>query len=664
MYLEIQQSVRERFREAVKKLFGLEVGEPALGFPPSPAMGEISITACFDLARQLRQPPRAIAGRVVAELLPIVGVERASIAGPGYINLYLDRAALASALFAQRARGEASIPPSVAGKVLVEHTSINPNKAAHIGHLRNAVLGDTLARLLRFQGRAVEVQNYIDNTGVQVADVVVGLVDLEKKSLDEVRVLAERGSDPRFDYYCWDLYARVFREYESEPALLARRSETLKAIEEGHGELARIADVVSTAISRLHLETMLRVNIRYDLLVEESEILRLQFWHYAFERMKASGAIRFETAGKNAGCWVMALEASGAGEEENEPGAEEDVKIIVRSNGTVTYVGKDIAYHLWKFDLLGRDFQYARFHRYANGHEVWRTSSKPEAGAPTFGHGTTAFAVIDARQSYLQEVVRRAFITLGYAAQAENMHHFAYEVVGLAPQSLAEMEGAGFSARAGMVEMSGRKGLGVKADDLINALERQALQEVQSREMTSDPREQERTARMIGVAALRYFLLKYTRRTRIAFDFKEALAFEGETGPYLQYTVVRARNILRKFHEAHPESDPEGAAVAPGIEELRPFLTGDQHLAFWELAFLCAQLELAVDQALATEEPAAVAKFAFKLAQAFNNFYHHYPILPEPDAARQAFMLFLVRLTAQTLEQALELLGIETPERM
>ncbi|MGH9469064.1 MAG: arginine--tRNA ligase [Terriglobia bacterium] len=663
MYLDIQQSVRERFGAAVKKLFGVDVKEPALGFPPSAEMGEVSITACFDLARQLRQPPRAIAERVVAELLPIPGVERASIAGPGYINLHLDRAALVSRLQALRTGGESAARSAVSGKVLVEHTSINPNKAAHIGHLRNAALGDTLARLLRFQGRDVEVQNYIDNTGAQVADVVVGLVCLEKKSLSEVRALAEGASGRRFDYYCWDLYARVFQQYESQPELLARRPETLKAIEEGEGELAQIAEVVSTAISRLHLETMLRINVTYDLLVEESEILHLKFWQHAFELMKKSGAIHLEKSGKNAGCWVMALEDAVPEGENGEPG-EEDVKIIVRSNGTVTYVGKDIAYHLWKFDLLGKDFQYARFHRYPDGKEVWRTSAGGESPAPAFGHGSTAFAVIDTRQSYLQEVVRRAFLTLGYEAQAASLHHFAYEVVGLAPESVAEIAGGASAARSGMVEMSGRKGLGVKADDLIDALIRRALEEIRSREITLDPGEQERSARMIAVSALRYLLLKYTRRTRIAFDFKEALAFEGETGPYLQYTVVRARNILRKFRQAHTESDPERAASALSASDLRPFLNDAAHPAFWELAFLCAQLELSVEQAVGAEEPAILAKFAFKLAQTFNNFYHHYRILPESDPARQAFMLFLAHLAGETLCRTLQLLGIEVPERM
>ncbi|MGH9378128.1 MAG: arginine--tRNA ligase [Terriglobia bacterium] len=649
----------------VREVFGIEPADPALGFPPSPEMGEISITSCFDLAKQLKQPPRKIAQQIADRLLPIEGVERISIAGPGYINLHLDRAALVSAVFRNRALAEPhfepqSSKPASKDKILVEHTSINPNKAAHIGHLRNAVLGDTLARLLRYQGHEVEVENYIDNTGVQVADVVNGFAHLEKKTVAEVREMAS--SAPRFDYLCWDLYARVFQRYESDPSALALRKETLKAIEEGHGEMAEMAAVVSTAISKLHLDTMRRVNIRYGLLVEESEILRLEFWKYAFELMKKNGAVRFEDSGKNQGCWVMGLE-DGDSAEAAEDG-EEDVKIIVRSNGTVTYVGKDIAYHLWKFNLLGRDFQYQRFYRYPDGHEAWRTALEEESGAPPFGRGSTAYAVIDTRQSYLQDVVRRAFLALGYQEQAAHLHHFAYEVVGLSLRCAAEMGLSVTGDDRNYVEVSGRKGLGLKADDLIDTLVAEALKEVRAREMTSAPAEQESIAQMIAVSALRYFLLKYTRRTIIAFDLQDALAFEGETGPYLQYTVVRARNIFRKFEEAHAGFDPRSLLDHLTQDQLRQFLSGKDSTDFWELVLLAAQLEMTVEQAVAAEEPATLAKYAFRLAQGFNNFYHHYHILHEADTAMQSFLLCVVFLASQSLAQALELLGIEIPDRM
>jgi arginyl-tRNA synthetase len=591
------------------------------------------------------------------------GVERVSTAGAGYLNFHLDRAQAAAGLFTLRTSGQPSLP-SRQGKVVVEHTSINPNKAAHIGHLRNSILGDTFVRLLKFRGNQVEVQNYIDNTGVQVADVVVGFIHLEKKNLQGVEQLV-RDPNVRFDYLCWDLYARVFQFYQANQDALNFRSKALKEIEEGHGEPARMADLISTAIVRKHLETMLRVNVQYDLLVQESEILRLDFWKSAFELLKKNGAIRYEDAGKNAGCWVMSLAESTPEESEEEAG-EEDVKIIVRSNGTVTYVGKDIAYHLWKFALLGKDFGYALFYRYPDGHPVWRTTLQGEPEAPSCGHASSAYAVIDTRQSYLQNLVNAALHALGYHQQANNLHHFAYEVVGLSPRCAEELgvELSQEDRQRPYVEVSGRKGLGVKADDLIDTLIAKALEEVRSRQMTQEIEEQRTYACMIAVAALRYFLLKFSRRIIIAFDFKEALAFEGETGPYLQYSVVRARNIFNKFQETHADFKPQSLDHAVGTEVLRRFFSSDDGLAYWEMTLLTAQLEMIVDQAIASQEPAGLAKYAFRLAQAFNNFYHRFHILSEPDADRQQFLLYLVHLVNQTLTLALGLMGIEIPERM
>jgi arginyl-tRNA synthetase len=696
LYLEIQRNIRTKFVQAVEEEFALQIAEPLLGFPPSVELGEISVASCFELAKQLRQPPRRIAEQVVPHLLPVPGVERVTIAGAGYVNFHLDRAAVTAALFQARGKpsDSARLPPRAGGKILVEHTSINPNKAAHIGHLRNAILGDTFARLLRFRGSPVEIQNYIDNTGVQVADVVVGFTHLESKGVQDVRRLIE---DPsvRFDYYCWDLYARVFQFYEGERDRLGLRAQALKAIEEGQGELAAMADLIATEITQKHLRTMLRLNVRYDLLAQESEILRLDFWKYAFELLQQRHAIHREEAGKNQGCWVMGLEGPESRDAEPDAVAEngeagpEDVKIIVRSNGTVTYVGKDIAYHLWKFGLLGMDFGYAPFYQYPDGHTVWRTSvegavnsesrvargsepavseapfanhDSPQA-AHAFGHAAAAYAVIDTRQSYLQDLIVVAFRALGFGQEATNLHHFDYEVVGLSPRCAEELglQLSEADKQRNYVEVSGRKGLGVKGDDLIDVVVNKALEEVQVRQITHDVAEQAACARIIAVGALRYFLLKFSRRVIIAFDFKDALAFEGETGPYLQYSVVRARNIFRKYSDMQPEFDPRklGESVSP--ERLKAFFEAAD---LWELALLAAQLEMAVDQAVASEEPAVLAKYAFRLAQGFSKFYQRHRILNEPDHEQQLSLLYLVHVVSETLTQSLALLGIEVPERM
>ena len=614
--------------------------------------GELSLVAPFALARRLRKPPRVIAGEILAEMPPLEGVASAEIAGNGYINLRLDRAAYGAALLTEAAStGQAP----TGGKIIVEHTNINPNKAAHIGHLRNAVLGDTFVRMLRASGRRVEVQNYIDNTGVQVADVVAGFHYLEHKSPAEVAKLA-RDPGVRFDYLCWDLYARISTHYQGNPEALAWRQQALHAIEAGEGELAELAHIVADAIVDCHLRTMLRLGIEYDVLPRESEILHLQFWATAFELLKQRGAIHFETEGKNAGCWVM------PGSAFSETAGEDDSKVIVRSNGTVTYVGKDIAYQLWKFGLLGKDFYYRPWMTYPSGRRLWVTTDEPGSETPPeFGRGEWVYNVIDSRQSYLQDVVAAGLRALGYLEQAERSVHFSYEMVALTPRTCAELgiELSEEDRRRPYVEVSGRKGLGVKADDLIDKLIEKACVEVDSRHPEAPAEERRRVGAEIATGALRYFMLKYTRNAVIAFDMQEALSFEGETGPYVQYAAVRARNILRKLEE-RGETLPDFRRQLDAAAMGRQLQSED----FWQIVLAISKAGSALERALASGEPAHVAKYAFQLAQSFNSFYHSYPVLQEPDPERRTFLLWLTDYFRRQLEQTLAILGIGVPEYM
>ncbi len=417
MYHTVEARIRETLQVFIHRRY--HVDAPVVTErPPRIEMGEVASPVCFELAKHLKRAPRLIAQDIANQIGKIPGVERLEVAGGGYLNAYLDRAAFFRAATTGAGR-EAVAAPADAPKNIVEHTNINPNKAAHIGHLRNAALGDTFVRLLRHIGRRVEVQNYIDNTGVQVADVVVGFLQLEKKSATEVRALA---TGPRFDYFCWDLYARVTEFMEEDPARKALRTETLQSIEQGRGAAAEIAEIVSTAVVRCHLRTMERLGVEYDLLPRESEILHLKFWEAAFEQLKQRGAIHKATSGKNAGCWVMQMSAAaGAGgetagkEAATEDDSDAEAKIIVRSDGTVTYVGKDIVYQLWKFGLLGREFRYARFHTHPSGHTVWVTCANGgEPNAPAFGKAAQVYNVIDSRQSYLQNVVMAGLRALGF----------------------------------------------------------------------------------------------------------------------------------------------------------------------------------------------------------------------------------------------------------
>jgi arginyl-tRNA synthetase len=667
LYRHLERRLAQHIRDFLLRTYKLELERIVIEQPPNVQFGEYALPLAFELAKKLRKAPRKIAEEIAAGIGLVEGFENFEVAGAGYINARVNRAALALAV----ARNEESKTDVPSGKILVEHSSINPNKAAHIGHLRNAILGDTFVRLLQYAGRKVDVQNYIDNTGVQVADVVVGFQHLEKKSVADVQRLT---SQPRFDYYCWDLYARASQWYEQNPDNKKVRLQTLHEIEQGRNETAALAETISTAVLRRHLETMDRVDIEYDFLPRESEILHLHFWDAAFAKLKAAGVLYFEEEGKNKGCWVMRragtskpLTAENA--EKNESAekdvAEEDQKVIVRSNGTVGYVGKDIAYHMWKFGVLGKDFGYRKFFLYPNRHQCWISSEQNEPDHPHFGDVAEIYNVIDARQSEAQNAVIEALRGLGYNEQADHFTHFSYEMVALTPRCAAELgyELSEDERARPYIEVSGRRGFGVKADDLIDKLIASAQKEVDSRHPELGDSERQNIAKQIAIGALRYFMLKYTKQSVIAFDFKEALSFEGETGPYAQYAVVRATNIFRK---GGMDADRFAADLARAISanELATFLAGADNNELWELWLAASKTGYLVDQCIATTEPAYLAKHVFQLAQLFNTFYHRHPILAEADEQKKKFLLATAAVVRRELIRALRVMGIESPPAM
>ena len=642
MFHSIEKQVARAFHAHIQARYGVDLAVN-IEQPRQSDFGEIAVPAAFQLAKQLRQAPKKIAAELAEEIGPIAGVASLEVAGNGYINIRLDRGQYGAALL----RGDEEEAAERGGKIIVEHTNINPNKAAHIGHLRNATLGDTFVRMLRAGGRQVEVQNYIDNTGVQVADVVVGFHYLEKKSPADVRALLADAA-VRFDYYCWDLYAQTSSYYKDHPEALQWRSATLHAIEAGEGEVAELAHLVADAIVKAHLKTMLRLDVEYDVLPRESEILHLKFWASAFELLKERKAIYLETEGKNSGCWVM-------------PGLSEEGKVIVRSDGTVTYVGKDIAYQLWKFGLLGKDFYYRPFQTYADGRVLWVTTDEPADAGHQFGRGTQVFNVIDARQSYLQDVVVAGLRALGYEEQANESVHFNYEMVALSPRCCADL-GIPLSdedRKRPYVEVSGRKGLGVKADDLMDSLIAKALEEVTSRHPDDAPDKNRHVAEQIAIAALRYFLLKYTRNTVIAFDLQEALSFVGETGPYLQYIAVRAGRVLSKLAE-RGEAIPDFSKELDAEAMARQLQVED----FWQVLLAASKADSALASAVSAGEPAHVAKYGYQLAQAFSNFYEKYPILQEENREKKVFLLWMTDFFRRQLERTAGVLGIQIPEYM
>jgi arginyl-tRNA synthetase len=684
-----QHKIKRLVEAAALELFGVELEQVAAETPPKTELGDLAFPVAFELAKRIKQgtgvklAPRAIAEQLKPKLEADADVARVEVAGAGYLNVFFDRATLVR-VFASAPSPESiseTVPAESAvmrPKQMVEHTSINPNKAAHIGHVRNAVLGDTFVGILRAAGERVEIQNYIDNTGVQVADVVVGFMHIEKKTLEEIKTLDHSLAEDRpFDYYCWDLYTQVglfYREGSPDgqmnPERVKLRTEILHALEEGNNEIAELADYVATRNVECILDTMERLGIRYDLLARESEILHLHFWERAFELMKASGVIRLEDQGKNQGCWVMPFE-SHTGTDEHEAD-----KIIVRSNGTVTYTGKDIAYQLWKLGHLGLDFNYKPFRKYPNNFVTWVTTTEtnaemlPELPRPNFGGGVTVYNVIDSRQSYPQEIVSRGVAALVPELGKDASVHLSYEMVALSPAACTEL-GIQLSAEdrnKPYIEMSGRKGLGVKADDLIDRLEADALKEVEQRHPEISATEAQATAHEIAVGALRYFLLKFTRNSVIAFDFKEALSFEGETGPYCQYAAVRANSIFRKLDEPTQGAANDLLQQTTSNQELqqraREILADETGTEVWSLIMLAQRLDEVVAQCRSSEEPANLAKYAFNLAKAFNLFYHRHRIIAETDQMKQAVLIAAADVARRQLRAALSILGISVPERM
>jgi arginyl-tRNA synthetase len=667
MILPIHAEIRRKLHEALSTTFGLAPAEqPAivLEMPPNRALGDVAIPVAFELARRLRKAPKAIAQELAKGLGTIDGVSRVEAAPNGYLNLFLHRAALLQTWLSEADARPAS---REGGKVIVEHTAINPNKAAHIGHVRNAALGDTLVRLLRFQGRPVEIQNYIDDTGVQVADVVVGFMHLEALDLAAVRRLAD---DPatRFDYYCWDLYARVTEWYAEDKSRMQIRADALHAIEAGGNATAEMGAVIADRVVRCHLRTMARMNVDYDLLTWEGDILRLHFWAAAFADLKARGAVFFRTEGRLAGCWVMPIEPDGAApaadaEANDDPEARE--KVIVRSNGTVTYVGKDIANQFWKFGLLKQNFHYRHFDT-VRGRRIWATTSHggESTGVPAFGRASAVYNVIDSRQAYLQLLLKQALETMGFPEQAAHSTHFSYEMVALThatARALGYDEGEGSGKP--FVEVSGRKGLGVKADDLMDRLIDTARAQVLARTPDAGEDESRRIAETIATAALRYFLVKFSRGRVIAFDIDEALSFEGETGPYLQYAVVRATNILAKLRERDGVDDAGIVRTVAGLGH-DALETDPDADALWGLVLEAARLDETVETAVRSIELSVLAKFAFGLAQSFNAFYHSQSILREERADVRLWRAAAVVYVRRQLTRALDLMGCGVPVKM
>ncbi len=603
--------------------------------PPKPEMGDLTISSAFEIGKKLRKNPREIASSFVNILEEMDEIDRIDIAGPGYLNIFFNKRYFLSnieKIFTLK-RDKAEYK-----KIIVEHTNINPNKAAHIGHLRNAVLGDTLSRMLKERGENVEIQNYIDDTGVQVADVVYGVLHIDKLSIDDLKKM------DRIDYYLWDLYVKVHLKDDEETKKMRR--EVHHKIEQGILPEKDYAEIISLGVLKRHLETVKRLGIDYDVLPRESDIINLKFWENAFDILKEKSVIRYQDEGVNKGCWVMDVFEDG----------EDREKIIVKSNGAITYVGKDISYHLWKFGLLNKDFYYKKMDE---KHYISISDPDQAVNDISFGNGERVYNVIDQRQSYLQNIVKKALEKLGYEKAAENLVHFSYEVVALSKKS-AEDLGFKIDSEKKIVEVSGRKGIGVKADDLIDELERRAKEEIEKRHPDFPEEKINEISKKIGSGALRYYMLKYTLNAIIVFDFDEALKFEGETGPYLQYSNVRMKSLFKKYEERFGEN------VENSIDNIPDFsiLPEEEKNKLWETIVFASRLDSELELSINNLEPSRLAKYGFYLCQKFNYIYNSFSVINEEDEEKRKLRLITIYIIYKQLNKILDILGIEKPDIM
>lgn len=601
----------------------------------------------LSIAEQLAETLRQIHEPMIDEI---------TVTKPGFLNFRLNRPKVGKTIIEQVLENGADFGHNDIGartKVIVEHTAINSNKAAHVGHLRNSCLGDTVVRMLRSQGYKVEAENYIDDSGVQVADIVVGLTLLQQGNL-EIPEGNQQLPGESFDYFCSRVYVAVGKAYEDQPELLELRKNVLHALEHGSEpetgpDYPVIAADVSRQIVKAHLTTMARLNISYDLLTWESAILSAGLWDHVFKMLRERDLVEKPETGPLAGCWVLPF---GEGEVQTEEGEHTSNKVLVRNDGTATYTAKDIAFQLWKFGLtddphIGVHFQFIPWGHQQDGRILWsmrppdaEVSHEEKADPKRFGHARRVINVIDVRQSYPQQIVYESLRRLGYTEQADNSYHLAYEVITLSAATAAQL-GIDTSDGHQFYAMSGRKGIEIKADDLINAAVAR-MQEVETKRDLSPE-----VAAILAASAIRYFMIRFNLQQIIALDIDEALRANGDTGVYLQYAYARANSILRRLKEDNYE-EPEQ------LEQLPMQLEQSE----WELLRHIDAFPRRLVEASEQLAPNMLASYAYDLAAHFSDFYEHTPpILKETNEQVKAFRTLLVQATVQTMNNVLRILG-------
>ena len=629
-FLEFQEEVNDALEAACERL-GYKGIDIDLALPPGDEYGDLASSLPLRIAKQTSQTPAEVAVRLASELAD--SPKRSKYVGAvsphrgGYLNFSINyprfiKDSIEAVSIGELGKGKRG------RKLIVEHTSVNPNKGLHIGTARNLVLGDSLSRVMDYLGDRVHVLNYIDDSGAQVADVIVGFLYMGLPS--------DAPPGVKYDVYCGDnVYTRVTAEYARNPTLKEKQAFVLKEIESGKGEVSTFTAKVVRRILDAQLETCWRLGASYDLLNWESQLVHSGLWGGIFEQLKKKGNVKFVTEGENKGCWVIP-----------DPDTGEE-KVVVRSDGTAVYVAKDIPYAAWKVGLVNDPFAYEVFSEsQPGGRKLYTTILGKGRQDLGFGGSEMVVTVIDTRQAYLQRIVAKVLDWLEAGASRRYLHR-SYEVVALSKKTATRM---GFEIDKEFVHMSGRKGLYVNVDAVLGELKEKAIKETSNRNPKEGPAWVADVAEAVAVSALRYELIKQDPDKIIVFDTDEALKFEGDTGPYLLYTYARGRRILEKT-EGTPRVDLQSAGKLVKPQERR-------------LIKKLSMLDLAVAKAGEYLSPKEVAKYAHDLAVCFNDFYEGVPVNTEPDSSLRDARLALVEAASKVLSEAMGLIGIPSRQRI
>ena len=625
------KSILDEVENNLKKILD-ELSNNELSFSVEPAksgFGDVSSNISFLLAKQIKKSPKEIASMLSEKYskLSHTLVLKSEPHPSGYLNFYADWKKLNQLILSESVLDEfGSIDIGKKSTIVVEHTSVNPNKALHIGHIRNIIIGDIVSRILEKSNYKVNVLNYVDDSGLQVADIIVGFRYFGFEQ--------DPPSGKKFDHYCGDdVYVKTTKKYESDPNLEEIRKKTLKELEEENSETAKFADKITRRVLSSQLETCWNLGVLYDCLNFESQIIRSGLWNKIFEKLKKLNLIEYENDGKNVGCWVIRGQNN-----------EED-KIIVRSNGTATYIAKDIPYAAWKLGLLEDPFNYALYEKTQPGNRsLWQTTLNTSEKFKKNFSGQKVITVIDSRQARLQKII--TLLMAKFKSIEDAYVHLGYESVTLSADTAKRL---GLQTDGKQTQMSGRKGLYVNADSVYDLLKNKTIEETKKRNPEMNESDIDEISHQVSVGTLRYEMIKQDLDKIIVFDLTKSLSLEGDTAPYIQYTHARAARILEKS-EQNPSIDINFELLNDKSEQ--------------ELIKKIGLLEIQVRDAVNNLSPKVIAKYCHDLAVSFNSFYEHVKVLNLEDKKLENARLCLVNSFKLTIEKSLDLLGISSPNRM